>query len=213
MVECLSSFIHRLAEAHGLPTWVLVRRELAPHFQRKSILGSRGGCELLGKMGGAINGNNASALEAVQILESLTGHANLSGLTLGKLRTLVARRNILRNCQAWCPSCLDEWHQNEKSIYQPLSWLLSDLTFCPQHLCLLEDSCFECKRSHSPLGRYRWDGKCPKCSTWLGRKQSAVSAEATKPISQWDEFATASIPHFILGIQELPKAALPVFPD
>ena len=65
MVECLSSFIHRLAEAHGLPTWVFARHELAPHFQGKPILGSRGGCRLLGKMGLAINGNNASALEAV----------------------------------------------------------------------------------------------------------------------------------------------------
>jgi hypothetical protein len=39
MVECVASYIHRLAEAHGLPTWVLVRRELAPRFLHKSILG------------------------------------------------------------------------------------------------------------------------------------------------------------------------------
>ena len=38
MVECLSSYIHRLAEAHGLPTWILVCKELAPRFGQWSLL-------------------------------------------------------------------------------------------------------------------------------------------------------------------------------
>src|SRR5437773_2093691 len=71
MVECLSSYIHRLAEAHGLPTWVLVCRELAPRFRRKSILASNGHCDLFGKVGMTINGNNNTALEAIAILEAL----------------------------------------------------------------------------------------------------------------------------------------------
>lgn len=210
MVESLSSFTHRLAEAHGLPTWILVRRELAPLFERKSILGSRGGCELLGKMGGAINGNNVSALEAVRIMQMLTGHANLSNLTLAKLRSLVARRKLIRNCQAWCPRCLDDWRDNDRPIYQPLLWMLSDLTPCPQHGCRLQDRCPQCGKAHTPLGRYRWNGRCPRCLAWLGASSSSGSQPSERP-STWDQFSTASIARFMVAIQALPTDSASVF--
>jgi len=214
MVECLASFIHRLAEAHGLPTWVLVRRELAPRFRRKSILGPRDGCELLGKMGGAINGNNTSALEAAQVLETLTGHTSLSCLTFARLRILVARRKIIRNCQAWCPDCLEDWRQKEQQIYQPLLWLLSDLTFCPVHGCRLKECCPGCERTHTPLGRYRWNGRCPRCWSWLGKNEKGIASEDLKPLSKWDQFVAASILPLMGSLQKLPDSLLPpVFPS
>ena len=85
MVECLSSYIRRLSDAHGVPTWVLVNREFAPRFQRKSIIAANGHCDLFGKMGMTINGNNASAREAVAILERLTGAKTLPSLTFSRL--------------------------------------------------------------------------------------------------------------------------------
>jgi hypothetical protein len=81
MVECLSSYIHRLAWAHGLPTWVLVCREIAPRFRRQSILTSNGHCDLFGRVGMTINGNNGTAREAIAVLESLTGQTPLHSLT------------------------------------------------------------------------------------------------------------------------------------
>ena len=96
MVECLSSYIHRLAEAHGLPTWVLVCRELAPRFRRMSILASNGHCDLFGKLGMTINGNNDTSREAVAILQELTGQMELSFLTFSRLGSLVAEHRILQ---------------------------------------------------------------------------------------------------------------------
>lgn len=214
MVESLASFIHRLAEAHGVPTSVFLRHELAPRFQRKTILGSRGGCDLLGKMGSAINGDNGSALEAVQILATLTGHERVGCLNFSKFGGLLAGRKLLRSCQAWCPQCLEEWRRTEQPIYQPLQWLLADLKSCPQHKCWLEEGCPNCRKSHTPLGRYRWNGCCPRCSLWLAGYSAGVEHVDFKPLSGWDEFVAASIPGFLVSMQTLPRDhRLPVFPS
>lgn len=214
MVESLASFIHGLAEAHGVPTWVFVRRELAPRFQRETILGSRGGCDLLGKMGSAINGNNGSALEAVQILEMLTGHGSVCCLNFSKFDGLLAGRKLLRCCQAWCPMCLEEWRRSEQPIYQPLQWLLADLKYCPEHRCRLEKLCPSCRKNHTPLRRYRWNGSCPNCSSWLGGNSAGVEHVDLKPLSGWDEFVAASIPSFLVSMQTMPRDRRPpVFPS
>ena len=97
MAECLASYIHRLSAAHGLPTWVLVCRELAPRFERKSIMGTNGYCDLFGRVGMTINGNNGAALEMVTILQALTGQTTLGSLTFCRLGNLVAKLRILRN--------------------------------------------------------------------------------------------------------------------
>ena len=103
MVECLASYIHRLAAAHGVPTWVLACRELASRFERKSIIGPNGYCDLFGSVGMSINGVYGAALETAAILQDLTGQSNLRSLTFITLGNLVAEQRILRRTQTWCP--------------------------------------------------------------------------------------------------------------
>ena len=49
LVESPSSYIHRIASAHGVPTWLLVCWEMAPRYRRKSILTLTGQCVSSGR--------------------------------------------------------------------------------------------------------------------------------------------------------------------
>jgi len=204
MVECLSSYIHRLAEAHGLPTWVLVCRELAPQFRRMSILASNGHCDLFGNLGMTINGNNDTAREAIGILHHLTGQTELSFLTFCRLGSLVAEHRILHRAQVWCPECLEQWRKSGNPVYQPLIWTLSPLKTCPTHGCSLEDRCPECGRGHVPLGRYRWNGLCPRCSSWLGKARRDDRPRGKPSVSAWHAFVAGALARFMVDLQSLP---------
>lgn len=204
MVECLSSYIHRLAAAHGLPTWVLVCRELAPRFQRKSILASNGHCDLFGKVGMTITGNNDTALEMVAVVQALTGQTMLRSMTFCLLGELVAEHRILRSTQAWCAACLEQWRKDSRSVYRPLIWMLSSLKTCPTHGCPLKDLCPSCGKQHASLCRYRWNGNCPKCCAWLGRPQRGDWRPDNTRLSAWEAFAASLLGRFVEAMQSLP---------
>jgi hypothetical protein len=205
MVECLSSYIHRLAEAHGLPTWILVCKELAPRFGQWSLLASNGHCDLFGELGMTINGNNETALEFTAILKHLTGHSDLSSLTFCRLGALVAAGRILRKTQAWCPECLEHRRGHSMPVYQPLIWMLSSLKACPIHGCPIEERCSKCGKSHAPIGRYRWNGQCPKCSSWLGHSSSNDKPAGKTSVSIWCKFTAKALAQFMLDLQSLPE--------
>lgn len=205
MVECLSSYIHRIAAAHGLPTWLLVCREIAPRCSRKSMLSPNGHCDLFGKVGMTINGANKTALEMASILELLTGRKGLRSLTFFTLEGMVAEQRILRTTQAWCPKCLEDWRRGSRPIYQPLAWTLSSLRRCCVHGCFLEDCCPTCGKRHLPLGRYNWNGICPKCLSWLGRRLSTGPIYRNGRQPEWDVFAAHAVARFVSAIQSLGK--------
>lgn len=204
MVECLSSYIHRLAEAHGLPTWVVVCREIAPHFHRKSIAGPNGHCDLFSKMGITINGNNRSAREMVEIIESLTGRKDLRRLTFSPLGSLVAEHRIMRAAQAWCPWCLETWRTNGHAVYQPLIWILADFRACLEHGCPLEERCPACGKRHTSLLRYKWNGHCPKCKAWLGKPPPGGVRDGSKRSQGWEAFSTGALQRFVKAMQTMP---------
>ena len=72
------------------------------------MLTANGHCDLFGKVGITINGNNDTAREAVAVLQMLTGQPMVRDMTFCRLVGLVAAHRILRGTQAWCPTCLDE---------------------------------------------------------------------------------------------------------
>lgn len=195
LVESAASYIHRLAAAHGLPTWVLVRHELAPRFRRPSVALPNGHCDLFGPMGATINGNNPTAAEMASILEALTGQGGLINLTFKPWAWGLSTGRLIRRHQAWCPGCLEEWRAQGTVIYQPLIWSLENLQTCPAHECALEHQCRACGRSHTPLGRHHWNGRCPKCRAWLG---GAVAAPAG--LSEWQRFSAQETLFFMAAV-------------
>jgi len=214
LVECLASYIHRLAAAHGLPTWVLVCRELSTRYERKSITGENGYCDLFGPVGMTINGDNDTAVETINILQSLTGQPDLYYMTFCRLGNLVGAHRILRRTQSWCPECLNQWRQEDQPIYQPLIWLVSQLRTCPIHGHRLQDRCPECGKMHTPLTRYRWTGHCPRCFTWLGNTPLDDAVTQHKLQSEWNNFCAGALGRLIVALQLLPEhTPRTLFPD
>jgi hypothetical protein len=198
LVESLTSYIARLAAAHCLPLWFLVTREIAPLFARKSIVNfDKGHCDLLGKFGGAVNGNTFTATQAARAVERLTAQTDLTQLTMLGAGDRLAQTPLLRPCQAWCPTCLKQWKDEKQTLYYPLMWNLVTINRCPIHNTLLVDRCSRCNRTHHPLARRLRIGHCPHCESWLGPKSDA---KAVKEPTAWELFAAKSTVDLIGGI-------------
>ena len=185
-MESLTSYLVRLADAHGLSTASLVVAEYAPLFRCK-VMDDQGHCDVLGKFSSALNGLGDFASEGARVLENMTTCDNLDRLTLLPLRDLVSPRSSVRPYAAWCPRCLADWMDAKTTIYSPLLWHLSPVLACPIHHGRLIDTCPQCRKRHFPLSRWSVPGHCPRCRSWLGdadatedatESEIAVSAEA-----------------------------------
>lgn len=195
LIESLTSYIARLAAAHCLPLWVLVVREIAPLFKRKSIVNSRQGhCDLVGRFGAAINGNNATAIEAANAVELLTCQTDLRNLTMLVAGEYLAQTPLLRPIQAWCPHCLTEWSERKQELYYPLLWTLVAVQICPIHKTPLVEKCGKCQRLHYPLARRLRIGHCPHCQSWLGSTPYCDDEihNSSLPATSWQLFAAES---------------------
>src|SRR5712692_544815 len=84
LVESMTSYIARLAEAHCVFPGVLMRKIIAP-FAQSHLMGTRGSVAMDirdGKTTGAFNSAHHRARNAVNVLESLTQQHGLRALTM-----------------------------------------------------------------------------------------------------------------------------------
>lgn len=116
-----------------------------------------------------LNGNGEQASVWAEVVEQLTGRADLHRLTLSALVGNFRPIRILRRTPAWCPVCLTEWQTNRKILYQPLLWMLQLVTICPSHRTPLVDRCPACHRLQKVLATNKTQPfECTSCGTWLG---------------------------------------------
>lgn len=166
--ESLTGYISRLADAHGLTTWGLVTREIAPRFTRPMI-DPHWHSDLFGPFGATLNGVASTAEQGVQILSELTCRNDIIAMTLLPFRDVLSPRSSVRKATAWCPRCLSDWRSIGKGIYLPLLWQLDVVTVCPKHSnSILARTCPHCERSGFQLCRRSVPGYCPICQGWLG---------------------------------------------
>jgi hypothetical protein len=168
LIESITSYIARLAEAHSVSTGSLVAHEIAPHASKRGMAYDNGHCDLFGNVGGSINGNNGTAADMIRILEAVTGLSNLRRLTMLPFADVLSCSGLLRDKRAWCPQCLHEWREAGTTIYEPLIWNLKQVVTCPRHHIPLVLLCPACGKSFRPLSRYFQPGHCGICQNWLG---------------------------------------------
>ena len=181
LVESLTSYITRLADAHCLPVWLLVCREIAPVFSSEMVTRKNGTSDLFKSLGSAINGNTATATQMAKVVSQLTGvpYDNLVKLTLAPCGEFLAKKPLLSKLQKWCPHCLETARTNEQAIIYPLLWQLECVEICPIHNSLLENNCPHCDAHQTPLMRNVRVGCCGKCDGWLGSKSKAEHTAIT----------------------------------
>ena len=160
MVESLTGYVVRLAEAHcvsaGLLYWKEIRR-LAGKGNIFTFRVTNGN----GYSTHTINGLGAPAADFVRVLERLTGRHNLHTLTLLTWAQVLPRAALLRRARAWCESCVHAWHQAHHPLYEPLLWTLHAVTVCPYHQRPLRHVCPHCER---PIGPLDWRSRAAYCS-------------------------------------------------
>lgn len=213
LVESLMGYVTRLADYHCVTPRQLVFKEIAPLIRKKgypSIGFSKKIDRLFTSSSPLIKGNEVKGLMAetfLKVLGELTLRGDLWQLSLLRQSSTFFTGGQLRNHQAWCPTCLEEWRLAKRIIYTPLIWLLKDLWLCPQHKTQeLIYCCPYCQQSFPPLSATLRPGFCPKCREWLGSN----SKDSPNKHSKYgdiglDAFMTDPIKHQLIWVDDSEK--------
>jgi TniQ len=164
LVECLTSYVARLSGEHSVSPSTLVRRQILPCLNRPLLTGDGSPVStFLGQQSLVLNGLTETARTFVQALEELTLRRDLSLLTMLPYKEVLSGVTLLRKTKSWCFRCYEEWREAEQIIYEPLLWMLSAVTLCPQHVLPLEARCPypDCERQQFPLTARGQPGYCP----------------------------------------------------
>jgi len=186
LVEGLTGYLLRLAEAHALPVAALAEelRRCAPVAHPASA-GSEKDCACpCGPLSYSANGVEESAAKWARVLNTATLRSDLRNLTLLAFGGFLCSLSLFRRFRTCCPSCLEEWRSSDRSIYEPLLWSLSVARVCPYHRQPFVSSCPRCGRPIRPIMSLSRPGYCGRCGGWLGAMPAKARAEdlpATAP--------------------------------
>jgi len=132
-VESATSYLARLAIAHTVSTWSLLKSEIAPRLFG-SDASSKPPIRIDGHHGERMQWRNQTSSKLISILRSLTGREDLIRITMGLFAAGSLGRGSRPRCRAWCGACLSEWKATGREMYLPLLWhLMAGLKVCPSH--------------------------------------------------------------------------------
>jgi DNA-binding XRE family transcriptional regulator/DNA-binding transcriptional regulator YhcF (GntR family) len=172
--ESLTSYITRLAEAHCVPTKILLLSEILPLVKKNYVFDDDKHYDLskislcTGIKSRALNEIGLNASLFVKALEHLTKQNNLHFLTMLPYAQALDPKDLLRPFKAWCPLCYQEWLMSGHIVYEPLIWCLNIVNICIQHEERLQTQCPYCYRQNPFIESYSQPGYCSKCRKWLG---------------------------------------------
>jgi hypothetical protein len=161
-VECLSSYLYRLADAHGVTVYQLhhvledwwdslPQRESLPAYPRHCT-------------SSALNGFGRDVTSLVRVLERATGQRGMAQLTLYALHDVSGNpcTGGLSSLAMYCAACMQEWLSKDEPLYYKLAWNMLYVDRCPIHQLALVTSCFYC--GHFRLNEIFEDGDvCRGC--------------------------------------------------
>lgn len=141
-VECLASYIHRIADTHGVTLY-----QLLAHLG--AWWGARvGGATPFTKrcQSGKLNGYSPDVEVLVQALEEATGLEVLRSCTLLALKKVCAANSsgATKPSRAWCPICYAEAESLGTPVYDRLIWQIQGIDRCITHDAPLARECWNC---------------------------------------------------------------------
>jgi transcriptional regulator with XRE-family HTH domain len=184
MVECLTSYISRLAQAHSVTPGALHHHEVMKYGAPRRNMFSCGIRIRARSFTCTINAAGNVAGDFVSAIGKLTGRNGLEHLTLLPWKALFPTPMLMRGVAAWCPACLSGWQQAGKPVYVPLLWTLEVVKFCPFHRHPLRVGCPHCGLPQPLLGQCSWVGFCTRCKRWLGSESGNDTADRFSVLRQ-----------------------------
>lgn len=212
LVESLTSYVTRLAEAHSVAPLTLVTREILPAAAPPHVpVNGRWGYNQLTSIfqaSAALNGVAGATQNWVRALEQLTGRSDLRFLTLLTFAQVLPVQALLRRRRAWCPLCYNRWREANLVVYEPLLWQLICVRVCGHHQLPLRESCSNphCRATLLPLEPKMQQGYCPKCQWWMGHGK--LGREREEPLAeqawQWQLWIEKTMGELLASSPRLP---------
>lgn len=203
LVESLTGYVARLADAHSVSVGDLVGRVLADLTHPKDAIITPAAKAV--RIGGhgfracsyAPNGVTETAVKWVHALETATSRHDLQYLTLLPLRHMVPGR-LFRRRRAWCALCFEQWRSAGQIVYEPLIWSIKTSAICQLHARPLDHTCCHCSRTLSPLGVFSRPGFCERCDGWLGLSDTEGRRSLDTPAEEGhDAWSTKQVGHLL----------------
>jgi transcriptional regulator with XRE-family HTH domain len=211
LVESLTSYVSRLANAHSVLLRTLVTDEILPNLNRSHLYQESqpvyDHLTTFWKRSAMLNGTCSTAGNWVNTIEKLTQRNDLRFLTMLTFSNVLSLRELIRPTQAWCPLCYEEWRKTGQVIYQPLIWQLSVIDNCPQHQTPLHLHCpfIDCGRSLSPLAPRYQLGYCTQCDRWLGNPLQPETCQTINSYEQeWQIWMGQALGKLLATVPDLP---------
>lgn len=209
LVECLTSYLSRLAQAHLVHPKEIIIKGLFPIFERAYLPSKHDNNNLTAfwKDSATLNSLNVSTNDWVHALEKLTLRSDLRCLTMLTWSDVLSSRYLLRSSKAWCSSCYREWRESDTQTYEPLLWMLDAVTICTRHNRYLEMQCVnqKCERRLSMLASQDQLGYCNYCSCWLGELTGrGISRIPSEDELKWQEWVVEVVGELVAIASVLP---------
>jgi len=201
LVECLTSYFSRLAQAHSVSAGALHHHEVTKHGAHRQNIFSCGIKSRARSFTAGINGMGSLAADFVSAIGKLTARSDLQYLTMIPWNSLFPSPMLMRGVAAWCPVCLASWQKSGKTVYVPLLWTLEVVKFCPYHRNPLRLTCPHCALPQPLLGQCSWVGFCTRCKRWLGSDSGKDHPEGYSVLHQetpeWEIWVAGQIADLI----------------
>lgn len=211
LIECLTSYVSRLAASHCVSPSVLLSSVIAPAIGKKYWLqgGAREGANgsalssSFAVHAKAINGLGLIAADWVRTVDTLTLRNDIEVLTMLPWKSVFSHRNLLRPTRAWCSACYDSWTSNGEPLYDPLLWTFRDVEVCISHERRLQSKCPRCNCQLRWLSRITKPGHCDKCHTWLGSPRIAAEPISSEEL-RWQSWIVSNLLEIINARNHFP---------
>jgi hypothetical protein len=170
MVESLTGYIVRLAEAHAVTPGALIFKEFG-RCVGTGLSGFAAGVRYYSTFtydAQSLNGMTDRTEKWAAAVSAATGVENLRFLTMLSWRQVFSAQGITRVMRAWCARCYREWRTASTEIYEPLLWMVARVSICPLHQQILTTICPHCQREPHVLSCRSRPGHCSRCGGWLG---------------------------------------------
>lgn len=195
-IECLSSYLSRMADAHGVTRHQLISHLRVWWKQRRRRILPR--CEEL-----TWNGYGPNVHIALQALRDATGQ-DLTDCTLIRLRGTCSGNCIssVRHTRYWCPACYQDDIRSDLPVYDRLVWQLQVSDRCAIHRHRLLNRCPSCgglqRNDISMTGLDR----CSRCSHDLS---TGTSKRLYMPNPTFGEKNALSLVASLPVLRKIPK--------
>lgn len=194
-MEGLASYVTRLARAHSVAPWRLLRDEfdkdghLRPFWE-------------LARYKITLDGLGRTAQIMSAIAMELTTVPEVRYLTLLPLSDLlpVNCTSLLAKEVRWCPRCLDAMIRHGQEPYRPLVWSFALYRACHVHKMPLVAACGQCGKKQKFLPDYPDLGHCGYCGSSLAERSNQARTTCAEPLDLW---SASSIAHLVAHFPDL----------